>query len=84
MDKIPHFLFFHGYWKWFATLLGIVGGLMIGVNISYVSRYGFIPFLLSSIIWLFVGYKMKENSIIILNATFVLINVLGVYQWLIV
>ena len=69
-------------WKWVATVLAISGGIMFSLNIENITRYGVIPFLLSSIIWFIIGIEMKEKSIIMLNATFIFINVLGVYQWL--
>ncbi len=70
------------YWKWLASVLGIMGGIMISANIIDITKYSFIPFSISSVIWLFVSYKMKENSMIALNATFVLINMSGMYRWL--
>ena len=71
------------YWKWLASVLGILGGIMISANITGITKYSFIPFSLSSVIWLFVSYKMKENSMIALIATFVLINMGGMYRWFI-
>jgi len=70
------------HWKWLATLLGIIGAIMVSLNVPNMTRYGFLPFFISSIIWFFVAYKMKENSLIALNATFIVINILGIYRWL--
>jgi len=70
------------YWKWLATLLGIAGGIMISLNIPDVTRYGFIPFLFSSVIWIVVALKMQEMSLVALNATFMIINIIGIYRWL--
>lgn len=65
-------------WKWAATALGIGGGIMISLNIENITQYGFIPFLISSLIWMFVGLRMSEKSIVLLNATFIIINILGI------
>ena len=70
------------HWKWLATLLGIMGAIMVSLNIPAITRFGFIPFLISSIIWIFAAFKMKENSLIALNATFIIINILGIYRWM--
>jgi len=70
------------YWKWFATLLGIAGGIMISVNIIDITRYGFIPFLFSSVIWIVVALKMREMSLVALNFTFMIINIIGIYRWI--
>ena len=70
------------YWKWLATFLGIIGAVMVSLNIPDITRYGFLPFLISSIIWIFVAFGMKENSLIALNATFIVINIVGIYRWL--
>lgn len=70
------------HWKWLASVLGITGGIMISANITDITKYSFVPFSLSSVIWLFVSCKMKENSMIALNATFVLINMGCMYRWL--
>ena len=69
------------FWKWLATFLGVMGGVMISLNIPEITRYGFIPFLFSSVIWIFVAVKMNERSLVMLNATFIIINVTGIYQW---
>ena len=75
------FLHSQHYWKWLASMLGIMGGIMISANVAGITKYSFIPFSISSVIWLFVSYKMKENSMIALNATFILINISGIYRW---
>ena len=75
-------MFYSVYWKWLATLLGIAGGIMISLNISDITRYGFIPFLFSSFILIIIAFRMQEMSLVALNATFMVINIIGIYRWL--
>jgi len=42
-----------------------------------------VAFLVSSVCWSIAGYMMKEPSLIVLQGTFVLINLVGIYRWLI-
>ena len=68
--------------KWFGTALAVVGALAIALNLPY-SGWGFVAFLVSSISWSIAGFMMKEPSLMVLQGTFVIINVLGIYRWLI-
>ncbi len=68
--------------KWFGTALAVVGALAIALNIPY-SRWGFVAFLVSSVCWSIAGFMMKEPSLVVLQGTFVIINVIGIYRWLI-
>ena len=68
--------------KWFGTALAVVGALVIALNLPF-SGWGFVAFLVSSVIWTIVGVMMKEPSLVVLQGTFVAINLIGIYRWLI-
>ena len=68
--------------KWIGTALAIVGALAIALNLPY-SGWGFVAFLVSSVCWSIAGFMMKEPSLIVLQGTFVVINLVGIYRWLI-
>ena len=68
--------------KWLGTALAIVGALAIALNIPY-SGWGFVACLVSSVRWSIAGLMMKEPSLMVLQGTFVIINLLGIYRWLI-
>ena len=55
----------------------------ISVGNLPISGWGFILFLVSSVSWTVAGMMMREHSLILLNAVFTVINVLGIYRWLI-
>ena len=69
--------------KWFGTLAGIAGAVLIALNIPE-SGWGFVLFLGSSVCWGLAAIMMKESSLGLLQATFTIINVMGVYRWLLV
>ncbi len=78
-DRKPPLLTFL---KWLGTALGVVGALVIALNIP-ISGWGFVAFLISSVSWTIAGVLMKEPSIVILQATFTVVNLIGIYRWLI-
>jgi hypothetical protein len=69
--------------KWVGTAFGIAGAVIIALNLPF-SGWGFCLFLGSSFAWTVVGVRMRENSLVALNSVFTVINLLGVYRWLIV
>jgi len=68
--------------KWTGTVAGIVGAVMVALNIG-ISGYGFLLFLYSSITWTVAGVLIAEPSMVLLQGAFVVINILGIYRWLI-
>ena len=69
--------------KWTGTLAGIGGAILIALNMD-VSGYGFLLFLASSLLWCAAGVVQRDDSLILLQGTFVIINIIGIYRWLVV
>lgn len=69
--------------KWLGTLSGIAGAILVALNME-VSGYGFLLFLASSLLWCAAGVVQRDDSLILLQATFVVINIIGIYRWLVV
>jgi hypothetical protein len=69
--------------KWLGTSTGIVGALLVALNIPQ-SGYGFILFLVSSFSWFAAGWRMKEPSLMVLQGVFIGVNILGVWRWLVI
>lgn len=44
--------------------------------------YGFGLFLISSLLWSVVGWFQREMSLVVLQGTFTVINIVGIYRWL--
>ena len=68
--------------KWTGTVCGVLGALLLALNISN-SGWGWVLFFFSSTSWGIAGLKMKEPSLWILHAVFTVVNLLGIYRWLI-
>ena len=69
--------------KWTGTVAGVSGATVIALNLGIVG-YGFVLFLVSSVLWSAVGLVQREPSLVVLQGAFTLINVLGIYRWLLV
>lgn len=67
--------------KGIGTITGLVGAGMIAMCAVGCGPTGFWFFLVSSITWGLAAFRMGETSLFILQAAFVLINVIGIYNW---
>lgn len=67
--------------KWIGTAAGVAGAAIVAINIGAVA-FGFMLFLVSSILWGIAGWIEREASLVVLQGTFTVINVLGIVRWL--
>jgi hypothetical protein len=63
--------------SWFGTLVSIIGAFCVA---SQIFLAGYILFSLGSISWLYIGIIKKDSALYILNGTFFLANILGLYN----
>lgn len=68
--------------KKIGTILVIVGAMLLAINNDDFSKYGYILFFLSSVIWAYIGYIQKEKELLVMQVVFTIINILGIYNWL--
>jgi hypothetical protein len=66
--------------KWIGTGAGVSGAVLIALNVGLVG-YGFVLFLLSSVLWLAAAVAQREPSLAVLQGTFTVINVIGLWRW---
>jgi hypothetical protein len=66
--------------KWTGTAAGIFGGAIVALNLGIV-QYGFVLFLISSLLWCLAGLIQREPSLYILQAVFMIVDILGVWRW---
>ena len=59
-----------------------MGALLIAMNVGAV-HWGFVLFLVSSTIWAWAGYQQRDWSLTSLQGAFVLINLIGLWRWLV-
>jgi hypothetical protein len=66
--------------KWIGTAAGVSGAILIALNLGMVG-YGFALFLVSSSLWFAASLAQRETSLVVLQGTFMAINVLGIWRW---
>ena len=69
-----------GHAKWLGTIAGVVGAMLIALNIGQVGM-GFILFTVSSTLWLIAGWMHREMSLVVLQGVFLVIDIVGIYNW---
>ena len=69
--------------KWIGTAAGVAGATLIALNLG-AEGYGFVLFLVSSLIWSTVGWVQREPSLLVLQIAFTAINVVGIWRWSVV
>lgn len=68
-----------------AMATGIIAAIMVSTNMGRrVTGYGFAVFAFSSIVWVGFGFMKAEAPLIVQNAVLLVINLIGIYRWLIV
>ena len=68
--------------KWFGTLTGVIGALVLALNIP-VSGWGWVLFGISSSCWAIAGAVMRDYSLVVLQSAFLIVDVIGIWRWLI-
>ncbi len=68
---------------WLGAFTGIIGGILLAFNSPDYSKFGFIFFLVSATSWLIQGVQNKDHPLVILNAVFIVVDMLGIYHWFI-
>ena len=63
--------------SWFGTMVSIIGAFCVASQIILI---GYILFSLGSISWLYIGIVKKDSALYILNGTFFIANMLGLYN----
>lgn len=67
-----------------AMLTGTVAAIMVSANVGRrLTGYAFVIFTISSITWITYAFQDGETPLILQNAVLTLINVAGIYRWLI-
>ena len=62
--------------SWIGTIASICGAFLVAMQFALI---GYIAFTLGSSTWLIVGISRKDFSLITLNATFFVANMIGLY-----
>ena len=63
--------------SWLGTIASIIGAFVVASKLFLV---GYCFFIVGSVSWLIVGFARKDKSLIVLNGTFFLANILGLFN----
>lgn len=69
--------------KWTGTVTGIAGALILALNLP-LSGWGWVLFAISALAWTIAGIVLKELSLVLLQAGFLVVDMIGIYRWLVV
>ena len=63
--------------SWVGTLASIIGSFIIAFGFMQI---GYIAFLIGSTSWLIVGILKTDKPLMVLNGTFFVANIIGLYR----
>ena len=66
--------------KWLGAAAGVAGAAIVALNLG-VAVHAFWLFLISSLLWTAVGWSQRETSLVVLQAAFTVINLVGISRW---
>lgn len=66
--------------RWSATAAAIVAAILVASN-TEVTKWGFVIFLVASVLWIGAGLADRIYSLATLNAVLLVVNLVGVWRW---
>lgn len=63
---------------WIGTLASIIGSFMVATGVILI---GYCFFTIGSASWLVVAYKRKDKALGLLNGTFFVANIIGLFNY---
>jgi hypothetical protein len=70
--------------RWVASVSTMGAGLVLAARVrARLIGWAFVVLTMGSLIWIGVGYLSREYALMAQNIVLTLINVFGVYRWLI-
>lgn len=63
-----------------ACWTGILGALLLAIHINW-SPYAYVLFLISSWAWIEYGREEDDFYLVVMNAVFFVINMVGIARW---
>lgn len=62
---------------WIGTVASILGAYLVAMQFPMI---GYVAFSIGSSTWLIVGAQRKDHALIVMNATFFVANLIGLYH----
>jgi hypothetical protein len=70
--------------RWIASLGTMGAGLVLAARVRpELMGWAFVVLTIGAVIWIFIGYLTEEYALMAQNVVLSLINIFGVYRWLI-
>jgi hypothetical protein len=70
--------------RWAASVSTIGAGLILAARVGpRITGWAFVVLSGASIIWIVIGYLTAEYALMVQNVVVTLINLFGIYRWLI-
>jgi len=63
--------------SWFGTFTSIAGAFLMAFGFV---KFGYVCFSLGSFSWLIIGVKEKNKPMLVMNGTFFVANIIGLYR----
>jgi hypothetical protein len=63
--------------EWLGTAASVIGSFLVGMTFYFV---GYIFFVVGSVSWFYIGFKKRDNALMVLNGFFMTANVIGIYN----
>jgi hypothetical protein len=74
----------HEILRWAASIGTIGAGLILAARVRpRITGWAFVVLTGASMIWIVIGYLTAEYALMVQNVVVTLINVFGIYRWLI-
>lgn len=64
---------------WIGTIASILGSFLVALAQF---KIGYIAFLIGSTAWLIVAVMRRDFALLVLNATFFIANIVGIYNFI--
>jgi hypothetical protein len=70
--------------RWIASLITMAAGLVLAARVRpRLMGWAFVALTLASLAWVVIGYFAGEYALMAQNIVITLINIFGIYRWLI-
>jgi len=70
--------------RWFGSIMTMGPGLVIAARVRpLLMGWAFVGLTIGALIWILAGYLASDYPLLAQNAAIALINMLGIYRWLI-
>lgn len=67
--------------EWIGCITGLFGSILVAFNSATYSKWGFVAFLASNLLWIFFGLSKKLYPLVVMQMGFTVTSLIGITQW---